>query len=58
MILQAHEQYLAGAKAANDSGISMCPIDENAAFCRGFDNNNDDYGTGDCGDEYANYTGP
>jgi hypothetical protein len=58
MILQAHEQYLAGAKAANDSGNSMCPIGENIAFCRGWDNNNGDYGDWDCGDAYDNYTGP
>ena len=30
MIVQAREQYLAGAKAANGSGTSMCPIGENA----------------------------
>jgi hypothetical protein len=50
MILKAHDQILAGAKAANSSGNSMCPIGENAAFCRGWDSNNDDYGTGDCSD--------
>lgn len=58
MIVSAHEQYLAGAKAANDSGNSMCPIGQNAAFCRGWDNNNYDYGGQDCGDAYINYTGP
>ena len=59
MILQLHEQYLAGAKGANGSGISMCPIGENAAFCRGWDSNNGvDYGYQDCGDAYDNYTGP
>jgi len=35
----------------------MCPIGENADYCKGWDNNNGDYGNGDCGDEYANYTG-
>jgi hypothetical protein len=56
MILKAHEQYLAGEKAANNSGTSMCPIGSNAAFCAGYDNNNDDYGGVDCGDsnQYAN----
>jgi hypothetical protein len=58
MILQSHQEYLRGYNAANDSGNSMCPISENAAFCRGWDSNNDDYGDQDCGDEYANYTGP
>ncbi|MFZ0512304.1 MAG: hypothetical protein WAM14_11915 [Candidatus Nitrosopolaris sp.] len=56
MILSAHQQYLAGSKAA--TGNSMCPIGENAAFCAGWDNNNDDYGGQDCGDAYQNYTGP
>jgi hypothetical protein len=56
MILKAHEQYLTGEKAANNSGTSMCPIGSNAAFCAGYDNNNDDYGGVDCGDsnQYAN----
>jgi hypothetical protein len=59
MILQAHEQLLAGAKAANGSGNSMCPIGSNQAFCTGWDSNNGvDYGNRDCGDNYANYTGP
>jgi hypothetical protein len=56
MILQAHEQYLAGAKAA--TGNSMCPVGNSGAFCNGWDSNNNDYGTGDCGDIYVNYTGP
>lgn len=30
----------------------MCPIGENTAFCRGWDNNNDDYGNQDCSDDY------
>ncbi|MGB6533187.1 MAG: hypothetical protein WBF33_34285 [Candidatus Nitrosopolaris sp.] len=30
----------------------MCPIGQNTAFCRGWDNNNDDYGGQDCGDAY------
>ncbi len=57
-LLQAHAQYLAGAKAANGSGSSMCPIGSNAAFCAGWDSNNGDYGDWDCGDAYNNYTGP
>jgi hypothetical protein len=52
MILKAHDQILAGENAANGSGNSMCPIGENAAFCRGWDNNNDDYGNQDCSDDY------
>ena len=59
MLIQLREQYLAGAKAANGSGISMCPIGENAAFCTGWDSNNGpDYGYRDCSDAYINYTGP
>jgi tetratricopeptide (TPR) repeat protein len=59
MILQAKEQYDAGAKAANGSGNSMCPIGNNAAFCQGWDSNNDDYGNSDCADEpLANITTP
>ena len=58
MILKAHDEVLAGAKAANGSGASMCPIGNSGAFCNGWDSNNDDYGTGDCGDVYQNYTGP
>jgi hypothetical protein len=36
MILQSHKEYLRGYNAANGSD-SMCPIGENAAFCRGWD---------------------
>jgi hypothetical protein len=50
MIVQAQEQYNAGAKAANGTGASMCPIGENAVFCAGWDSNNDDYGGQDCAD--------
>jgi lipoprotein NlpI len=50
MIIQAKEQYNAGAKAANDSGNTMCPIGNNAAFCQGWDSQNDDYGGQDCAD--------
>ena len=32
----------------------MYPIGQNTAFCRGWDNNNDDYGGQDCGDAYFN----
>jgi hypothetical protein len=56
MIVKAHEQYLAGANAANGSGNSMCPIGANAAFCQGWDSNNGDYGGSDCGDAYINMT--
>jgi hypothetical protein len=49
MIVKVHEQYLAGVKAA---------IGENAAFCRRWDSNNDDYGGQDCSDNYNSYTGP
>jgi hypothetical protein len=45
---------LKGYNAANDSGNSMYPIGQNTAFCRGWDNNNDDYGGQDCGDAYFN----
>jgi hypothetical protein len=58
MILKAHDQLLAGAKAVNGSGNSMCPIGNSGAFCNGWDSNNDDYGNSDCGDIYVNYTGP
>jgi hypothetical protein len=58
MILQTREQYLAGAKAANGSGISMCPIGENAAFCTGWDSNNGVDYDHECCDAYINYTGP
>ena len=34
MIITAHQQYLAGEKAANSTGI-RCPIGENAAFVKG-----------------------
>jgi hypothetical protein len=55
MILKAHEQLLAGEKAA--TGNSMCPIGENAAFCAGWDNNNADYGGQFCSDQpLANIT--
>lgn len=50
MILKAHQEYLKGYNAGN----SMCPIDQNTAFCRGWDNNNDDYGGQDCEDGYFN----
>ena len=50
MILKAHQAYLKGYNAEN----SMSPTGENAAFCRGWDNNNDDYGGHDCGDAYFN----
>ena len=33
------------------SGTSMCPIGYNAAFCAGWDSNNDDYGGQDCADQ-------
>ena len=59
MILQAHEQYLAGAKAANNSGISGCPFGENTAYCSGWNSNNGpDYGNWDCDFDKYNYTGP
>ena len=58
MILKAHQEYLRGYNAVNGSGNSMCPISENAAFCHGWDSNNDDYGICDCSDNYINYTGP
>jgi hypothetical protein len=50
MAFKAHQQFLAGQNAANDSGTAMCPIGENAAFCNGWDSNNNDYGNGDCAD--------
>jgi hypothetical protein len=49
MILSAHNQFLAGEKAA--TGNSMCPLGENAAFCQGWNNNNHDYGAQDCGNQ-------
>jgi hypothetical protein len=58
MIVKAHQEYLRGYNAANHSGNSMCPIGQNIAFCRGWNNNNDDYGGQDCGDACINYTGP
>jgi hypothetical protein len=58
MISLAKEQYNAGAKAANDSGTSMCPVGNNAVYCLGFDSNNGDYGNWDCSDSpLANITG-
>jgi hypothetical protein len=48
IILKAHQQYLLGSKAA--TGNSMCPIGENAAFCGGYEDYNDDYGGQDCSD--------
>jgi hypothetical protein len=57
MILKAHDQLLAGENAANGSGNSMCPIGNNAVFCRGWDSNNGDYGCQDCSDSrLANIT--
>ena len=32
MILKADQQYLAGEKAAKNSGTSMCPIGSNAEY--------------------------
>ena len=58
MLVQALEQYLSGAKAANGSANSMCPIGSNAAFCHGWDYNTTIDYDHECGDEYANYTGP
>jgi hypothetical protein len=58
MILKAHDQLKAGAKAANGSGISMCPIGRSQSFCTGWDSNNDDYGNSDCDINKYNYTGP
>jgi hypothetical protein len=57
LILKAREQISAGEKAANGSGTAMCPLGQNAAFCKGWDNNNGDYGNSDCSDDYASYTG-
>src|SRR5215469_18671714 len=56
MLSKAHQQYIAGAKAANNVSSPICPIAENAAFCLGWANNNtfDDEG---CADEpLANIT--
>ena len=36
----------------------MCPIGSNAAFCHGWDYNTTIDYDHECGDEYANYTGP
>ena len=49
-LLKAHQQYIAGQKAANNIDSTICPIGENAAFCLGWANNNifDDEG---CADE-------
>ena len=45
-------------KQQTDTGIRCPSRGENAAFCQGWYNNNDDYGGQDCGDEYETYTGP
>ncbi|MGA9153893.1 MAG: hypothetical protein WBZ36_25215, partial [Candidatus Nitrosopolaris sp.] len=50
MAIKAHHEYIRGNTTANGSGTAMCPIGENAAFCSGFNSNNDDYGSGDCSD--------
>jgi len=51
-LLKAHQQYIAGQKAANNIYSTICPVGENAAFCLGWANNNtfDDEG---CADEPA-----
>jgi hypothetical protein len=58
IVSQLREQYLSGARAANGSANSMCPIGSNAAFCHGWDYNTTIDYDHECGDEYANYTGP
>ena len=46
MIFKAHQEYLKDYNAANGSGNAIRPIGENAAFCNGWDSNNNYYGNG------------
>lgn len=58
MLVKTHQEYLRGYNTANGSGSMMCPIGENAIFCQGYNDNNDDYGDWDCSDIYRTYSGP
>ena len=53
-LLRAHQQYIAGAKMANNVSSPICPIGENAAFCLGWANNNTNEDEG-CSEEPVSF---
>lgn len=57
IMTKTHEQYNMGYNAANGSNLNVCPIGENAAFCTGWNNYNDEHNDAEC-EKSASYSGP
>ena len=57
-IWETHQQYQRGYNAANSVSLNVCPIGENAVFCTGWNDYNNEHNDAECGHAYDNYTGP
>ena len=56
-IWETHQQYMKGYNAANNSSLNVCPIGENAVFCTGWNDYNNEHNDAEC-EKDASYHGP